>query len=539
MPPNLPSTTLGKRKKNMVYQPKIKKVVHPGGGYTLVALPGSKIGDTEVIDGELCTIRSRESLMWLIKDSTSSRTSHSSRNHQNAQWRIEEAVTRTCTSYITNMQGIFTYKAINHDLQFHYDTRRVENMKDMFRGTIFKGGATIPNVRSLRHWDTSKCSDMSHMFAYSNFNGSISAWNTRNVRTMKSMFSDNRTFNQSISGWDTRNVINMEEMFYKATRFNRPLTYWVVSKVTNMDRMFAGATHFNQNLSSWNPRRIQTSKDMFRGATSYSPTKPKDAFHTKIGFNPLSTKFKQPKPKKYKARGDMITQWTTLQGFQAVQAVRRRNSTMRDHQDPETYREARRINRAISQYMRNSGLRTPITPEGLHPTYLFRAIHSEPAARLLKTGKLNDPGFMAFSRSKYQAGLNRVDSNKGGLIVRIDVRALPRGIPWVWFSSYNSTSDESLKSRWGTLYPIPRSSAPHEQEVLLPPGKLVLGNILYNGSFPKTYEAVYVPNTKAKSLEQKPIIRRLGPPLLDSRTRQTQTNRDLARMFHQVMNRKA
>ena len=84
-----------------------------------------------------------------------------------------------------------------------------------------------------------------------------------------------------------------------------------------------------------------------------------------------------------------------------------------------------------------------------------------------------------------------------------------------------------------------RVHAPHEQEVLFPPGKLVLGNILYNGSFPKTYEAVYVPNTKAKSLEQKPIIRRLGPPLLDSRTRQTQTTRDLARMFHQVMNLKA
>ena len=527
MPPNLPSTTLGKRKKNIIYQPKIKKVVHPGGGYTLVALPGSKIGDAEVIDGELCTIRSRESLMWLINDST-----------QDTSWRIEEAVTRTCTSYITNMQGIFTNKVINQDLRFHYDTRRVENMKDMFRGTIFKGGATIPNVSTLRHWDTSKCSDMSHLFAYSNFNGSISSWNTRNVRTMKSMFGFNRTFNQSISEWDTRNVINMDEMFYQATRFNRPLKNWVVSKVTNMDRMFAGAVNFNQNLSAWNPMRIQTSKDMFRGATSYSPTKPKDAFHTKIGFNPLSTKFKQPKPKKDKARGDMIKQWTTDQGYQAVQAVRRRNSTMRDHQDPETYREARRINRAISQYMRNSGLRTPITPEGLHPTYLFRGIHSEPAARLLKTGKLSDPGFMAFSRSQYQAD-NFTNSKKGGFVVRIDVRALPRGIPWVWFSSYNSTSDERLESRRGTIYPIPRSSAPHEQEVLLPPGKLVLGNILYNGEYPKTYEAVYVPNTKAKSVEQKPIIRRLGPPLLDSRTRQTQTNRDLARMFHQVMNRKA
>ena len=204
---------------------------------------------------------------------------------------------------------------------------------------------------------------------------------------------------------------------------------------------------------------------------------------------------------------------------------------MRDHQDPETYREARRINRAISQYMRNSGLRTPITPEGFHPTYLFRGIHSEPAARLLETGKLNDPGFIAFSRSQYQAE-GFINSKKGGVVVRIDVRALPRGIPWVWFSNFNENSDDmDLNSRRR----IPRSSAPHEQEVLLPPGKLVLGNILYK----KTYEAVYVPNTKAKSVEQKPIIRRLGPPLLDSRTRETQTTRNLARMFHQVMNLKA
>lgn len=485
MPANLPSTTLGKRKRNVSDQPKIKKVMHPGGGYTLVALPGSKIGDTEVVDGKLCTIRSRESLMRLIKGGN--------------RGRIEEAVTRTCTSYITNMRGLFTYHAINQDLQFHYDTRRVESMVDMFRGATFKGGATSPNAVSLRHWDTSKVRDMSHMFAYSNFNGS------------------------SISGWNTRNVINMGGMFYSATRFNRPLKNWDVSKATNMDRMFARAVNFNQDLSSWKPRRIQTSKDMFKGATSYSPTNPKDAFHTKVGFNPISTKFKEPKQKKGKARNDMIMQWTSA-GYHAVQAVRRRNSAIRDHQDPETFKEARRINRAISQYMRNSELRTPTTPEGLNPLYLFRGIHSEPATRLLETGKLNDPGFMAFSRNPYQAQ-RFINSRKGGVVVRIDVKALPRGIPWVWFSG------NYLKSRRR----MPRSGAPHEQEVLLPPGKLVLGKKIRE----KLYRATYVPNILAKSVEQKPIIRRLGPPLLDSRTRQTQTNRNIARMFHQLMNLKA
>jgi len=53
------------------------------------------------------------------------------------------------------------------------------------------------------------------------------------------------------------------------------------------------------------------------------------------------------------------------------------------------------------------------------------------------------------------------------------------------------------------------------------------------------YEATYLPNTRAKSLEQKPIIRRIGPPRLDSKTRQTQLNKHLDQMFREVMSLKA
>jgi len=563
--PNLPSITLGKRKKNVKNQPKIKKVVHPGGGYTLVALPGSKIGDTEIIDGEVCTIVSGKSLRKLITPG-----------------HLQEAVTRTCTSYITDMSELCAGITIKKDWEFHFDTRRVTNMMNMFMWSKFEGDATSPNVRSLRHWDTSNVVHMTGMFRFSDFNSpSIASWNTRNTRSMKNMFRGNSKFNQSISGWDTRNVETMEEMFFmttfnqaidrwdtsrvktfngmfevsmfnrplnswnvssatymknmfhQATRFNRPLNRWDVSNVVTMEGMFDGASSFNQDLSMWNPKRIKTAKGMFKYARSYSPKNPTDAFHSRIGFEPRTTKLKLPKQKKGKTRSDIITQWTTSEGYLAVQAARRQNNTETNFRNPDTAKKALQVNRAISQHMRNGGLKTPTTPAGMRPRYLYRGIHSGSAARLLTTGRLVDPGFIAFSRSKSQAESFSRDGE--GVLVRINVDALPRGIPWLWFSTNtnasNSNNNNNPVGRYRTPRRFPMSNAPYEQEVLLPPGKLVLGKKI--GTY--MYEATYLPNTRAKSLEQKPIIRRIGPPRLDSKTRQTQMEKHLDQMFREVL----
>jgi surface protein len=564
--PNLPSTTLGKRKRNPNNKPKIVKVVHRGGGYTLVAAPGSKIGDTQIIDGEVCTIRSRESLRRLI-----------------ANGRLQEAVTRTCTSFIMDMSDLFSYKTINKDWEFHFDTRRVESMENMFMVAGFKGGSTSPNVRSLRNWDTSRVRNMYGMFIESDFNSpSISGWNTKNVQDMRGMFAFNEKFDQAISGWDTRNVVTMEGMFQNsnfnqaidrwdtsrvevfsgmfesnrkfnrslqawntsrakymnrmfrdAILFNRPLGKWDVSKVTNMDAMFEGAVQFNQDLSAWNTASIITANYMFKGATAYSPRKP---LHIKIGSKPLPVKMKQLGSKKGKSRSALIKQWTNSLGYLAVQAVRRGNNTMTNYRDPNTLKRARKVDRAISQYMRDSGLKTPTTPDRKRIRYLYRGIHSAPAANLLQTGRLKDPGFMAFSRSKSVP--NAFILGDDSVIIRIDVQSLPHGIPWLWFSDKDYDSNyvvDTSHNRHRFPRNFHRSNAPSEQEVLLPPGRLILGKKVGAGM----YDAVYVPDTRAKSIEKKPIIRRVGPPRLDSKTRQTQMNKHLDQMFRQVLNLKA
>lgn len=552
--PKLPSTTLGKRKKNVKNQPKIKKVVHPGGGYTLVAAPGSKIGDTEIIDGEVCTIVSGKSLQKLI-----------------AIGRLQEAVTRTCTSFITDMRSLFSYKTIEKDWGFHFDTRRVESMGYMFKGTVFKGGSSSPNVKSLRHWDTSRVRNMNGMFAFSNFNSpSISGWNTKNVQSMSDMFSFNKKFDQAISGWDTRNVWTMEGMFkhsifnqaigqWKTSRvevfsgmfecnreFNRAINFWNVSRAKRMDRMFREARRFNQPLNTWDVENVRDMRSMFEGAVQFnqdlstwytkSVTTAKDMFKGATAYHYSPKKKKKGKTKKSR-RSALIKEWTRTAGYQAVQAVRRRNNTAANYRDPNTLNQARKVNRAISQYMRNSGLKTPITPDRTRLRYLYRGIHSTPAAKLLQTGRLKDAGFMAFSRSKTVPNAFLMGDDK--VIIRIDVGSLPHGIPWLWFSDevYDYSNEESPTTSTRDRFPrnVHRSYTSSEREVLLPPGRLVLGKKVSDGM----YDAVYVPDTMAKSIDKKPIIRRVGPPRLDSKTRQTQMNKHLDQMFRQVLSLKA
>jgi len=481
------------------------------------------------------------------------------------------------------MSHLFSYKTINKDWEFHFDTRRVESMGHMFMMTEFKGGSTSPNVRSLRHWDTSKVRVMYEMFSGSDFNSpSISGWNTKNVRNMRDMFAFNQKFDQAISWWDTRNVVTMEgmfkhsnfnqaidtwdtsrvevftgmfesnpkfnrslqlwntsrakfmnRMFRQAHQFNRPLGKWDVSKVTTMTAMFEGAIKFNQDLSAWNTASIITANYMFKDATAYSPRK---QLHIKIGSKPPPVKIKPLVSKKGKSRSALIKQWTNSFGYLAVQAVRRGNNTMTNHRDPNTLKRARQVNRAISQYMRDSGLKTPITPDRTRIRYLYRGIHSAPAAKLMQTGRLKDPGFMAFSRSKSVPN-DFITSGGDGVVIRIDVQSLPHGIPWLWFSDMDNNSNSNNMSPNRHRFPrnFQRSDAPFEEEVLLPPGRIILGKKVGD----RMYDAVYVPDTRAKSIEKKPIIRRVGPPRLDSKTRQTQMNKHLDQMFRQVLNLKA
>ena len=374
--------------------------------------------------------------------------------------------------------------------------------------------------QAISGWDTRNVWTMEGMFKHSIFNQAIGQWKTSRVEVFSGMFECNREFNRAINFWNVSHAKSMDRMFREARRFNQPLNTWDVENVRDMRSMFEGAVQFNQDLSTWYTKSVTTAQDMFKGATAYSPKKP----HQKKG------KTKQSR------RSALIKEWTRTAGYQAVQAVRRRNNTATNYRDPNTLDEARKVNRAISQYMRNSGLKTPTTPDRKRLRYLYRGIHSAPAAKLLQTGRLKDPGFMAFSRSKSVP--NAFILGDDSVIIRIDVQSLPHGIPWLWFSDKDYDSNyvvDTSHNRHRFPRNFHRSNAPSEQEVLLPPGRLILGKKVGD----RMYDAVYVPDTRAKSIEKKPIIRRVGPPRLDSKTRQTQMNKHLDQMFRQVLSLKA
>jgi len=362
---------------------------------------------------------------------------------------------------------------------------------------------------------------MEGMFRNSIFNQAIGQWKTYRVEVFSGMFECNREFNRDINFWNVTHAKRMDRMFREARRFNKPLNAWDVTSVMDMRSMFECAVQFNQDLSMWYTKSVTTAKDMFKGATAYH----------------YSPKKKKKGKTKQSRRSALIKEWTRTAGYQSVQAVRRRNNTATNYRDPNTLDEARKVNRAISQYMRNSGLKTPITPDRKRLRYLYRGIHSAPAAKLLQTGRLKDAGFMAFSRSKTVPNTFLMGVDK--VIVRIDVGSLPHGIPWLWFSDevHDYSNEESPTTPTLDRFPrnFHRSYASSEREVLLPPGRLVLGKKVSD----VMYDAVYVPDTRAKSIDKKPIIRRVGPPRLDSKTRETQMNKHLDQMFRQVLSLKA
>src|SRR6056300_1013477 len=200
------------------------------GGFTIVATPRARIGDTGVIDGVRYVVRSEQELRSLI---------------QQKKWRDVE---RTCTSRITNMSFMFqSAHAFNQPIG-HWDTSRVTDMGYMFED------AEAFN-QPIGNWDTTRVTDMGHMFtdAYT-FNQPIGNWNTSRVANMGSMFEDAHAFNQPIGNWDTSRVVTMRCMFHNALAFNQPIGNWNTSRVVNMNDMFSGVSRFRQDLSAWATR---------------------------------------------------------------------------------------------------------------------------------------------------------------------------------------------------------------------------------------------------------------------------------------------
>ena len=143
----------------------------------------------------------------------------------------------SCTSSITDMNGLFA-----NNTSFNAD---------------------------ISHWDTSSVTNTFGMFFNASaFNRDISAWDTSSVINMESMFLLASAFNQDISAWDTSSVISMETMFDRASAFNQDIGGWDTSSVADMDGMFDQALVFNQDISNWCVRAIDTEPSNFSNSSA-------------------------------------------------------------------------------------------------------------------------------------------------------------------------------------------------------------------------------------------------------------------------------
>ena len=121
---------------------------------------------------------------------------------------------------------------------------------------------------------TSGITDMNGIFDGANtFNQDISTWDTSNVTDMSFMFNNATAFNQDLNYWDVSSVTKMRAMFQN-TLFNQDISSWNVSSVTDMGGMFYYATGFNQDLSSWNVTNVTSCDDFSEGATAWESPQP-------------------------------------------------------------------------------------------------------------------------------------------------------------------------------------------------------------------------------------------------------------------------
>lgn len=90
----------------------------------------------------------------------------------------------------------------------------------------------------------------------------LSFWDTRRVKDMSNMFRGMRG-DVNVGRWDTSSVTSMEGMFYGASQFNGDIGAWDVGRVSNVTEMFEGATAFTGAMYHTGPRRKRTSPALF------------------------------------------------------------------------------------------------------------------------------------------------------------------------------------------------------------------------------------------------------------------------------------
>lgn len=199
-----------------------------------------------------------------------------------------------------------------------------------------------------------------------------------------------------------------------------------------------------------------------------------------------------------------IKKWTEPGFYRRIQDARRKGEEANDVQ--------KRINRYIAQRFRDTTVRAPLVPREFEDTeYLYRSVHGPLKETLLRYNQLKDDGYIAFSRNL------EISQRFGTAILRLHVRDVPRGTPWIWFDQNFST-----RRRQNRL-----ESDADEQEVLLPPGTIKIQRFVKTEYPPfawqnvilfdhddydeepeyKMYDVTYEPSWNAKSVSGHPVHR--------------------------------
>lgn len=125
-----------------------------------------------------------------------------------------------------------------------WDVRYVESMAGAFSSgmldTDLNELLVVEYFEDLSFWDTRRVSDMSNMFRGTSGDVKVGRWDTRNVTSMAGMFYGASQFNGDIGAWDVGRVSNATEMFEGATAFTQDEPHWPTAE-TNKPGPIPGA----------------------------------------------------------------------------------------------------------------------------------------------------------------------------------------------------------------------------------------------------------------------------------------------------------
>ena len=172
-------------------------------GVTIKAREWAEIGDTAIVNGEVCTVVDYPLMAELFAEN----------------WSTGGVPPLVCTTRITSYQSQVMGSFFDNDNWRQLETWDMSNV--VLAGYLFFGspaddayGVFIGPALDLSHWDMSNVTNMQNMFSYAgSIDGAqnfplISSWDVSSVTNMDGMFSLVEGFNQDLSDWDVSNVID-------------------------------------------------------------------------------------------------------------------------------------------------------------------------------------------------------------------------------------------------------------------------------------------------------------------------------------------